>query len=279
MNEGFFQFDISLLRPISAFALLGFLLSLEWRIPFRVPIQAKFRHAATNLVIGGTNAVVVNLVMGGILLFLTSQVETQGWGLLHHVGLRPLVNFAASVVLLDLIFYGVHWANHHVPFLWRLHRAHHSDLDLDVTTAQRFHLGEVLISTLIKAAAIPIVGVSWMGLLIFELVLQAATQFQHSNLRLPEPIDKGVRYLVVTPHMHWIHHSHRPQEHNTNFGTIFSGWDRMFRTYFLQVHQEEIRVGLDEYPTPAHVCLLPFHTMPFGGGCRLNRTEQAGGEV
>src|SRR5438093_10111796 len=108
VNEGFFQCDISLLRPISAFALLGVLLSLEWRIPFRLPIQAKFRHAATNLVIGGTNAVVVNLVMGGILLLLTSQVETQGWGLLHRVGLGPLLNLAASVILLDLIFYGVH---------------------------------------------------------------------------------------------------------------------------------------------------------------------------
>lgn len=268
MNEGFFQFDISLVRPISAFALLGFLLSLEWRIPFRVPIQAKFRHAATNLVIGGTNAVVVNFSMGGILLFLTSQVETQGWGLLHHVGLGPLVNLATSIVLLDLIFYGVHWANHHVPFLWRFHRAHHSDLDLDVTTSQRFHIGEVLISTLIKAAAIAALGVSWMGLLMFEVVLQAATQFQHSNLRLPDPIDKGVRLLLVTPHMHWIHHSFRPYEHNRNFGTIFSSWDRLFGTYFIQTRQEEIGVGLAEYPSPDQVGLLGFLSMPIGSACR-----------
>jgi len=257
VNEGFFQCDISLLRPISAFALLGVLLSLEWRIPFRLPTQAKFRHAATNLVIGGTNAVVVNLVMGGILLLLTSQVETQGWGLLHRVGLGPLVNLAASVILLDLIFYGVHWANHHVPFLWRLHRAHHSDLDLDVTTSQRFHIGEVLISTLIKAASIAALGISWMGLLIFELVLQAATQFQHSNLRLPEPVDKGVRYLVVTPHMHWIHHSFRPREHNTNFGTIFTAWDRLFGTYarLPRAQQERIVFGVRELPR--RDCLKP----------------------
>jgi sterol desaturase/sphingolipid hydroxylase (fatty acid hydroxylase superfamily) len=268
VNEGFFQFEISLLRPLSAFALLGLLLSLEWRIPFRVPIQAKFRHAATNLVIGGTNAVVVNLVMGGMLLFLTSQVETQGWGLLHLLGLGPLVTPAASVILLDLIFYGVHWANHHVPFLWRLHRAHHSDLDLDVTTSQRFHIGEVLISTLTKAASVAALGISWMGLLIFELALQAATQFQHSNLRLLEPVDNGVRYLVVTPHMHWIHHSFRPREHNTNFGTIFTAWDRLFGTYFMQTRQEEIRVGLAEYPSLDQVGLLGFLSMPIGSACR-----------
>jgi len=268
MNEGFFQFDISLLRPISAFALLGFFLSLEWRIPFRVPIQAKFRHAATNLVIGGTNAVVVNLIMGGILLFLTSQVETQGWGLLHHVGLGPLVNLVASVVLLDLIFYGVHWANHHVPVLWRFHRAHHSDLDLDVTTALRFHIGEVLISTGIKVVAIPTLGISVLGLVVFEMALLAAAQFQHSNLKLPEPVENWFRLLIVTPRMHWIHHSRHPREHNANFGTIFSGWDRLIGTYFMQVRQEEIRVGLDGYPSPEHVGLLRFYAMPVGAGCQ-----------
>ncbi|MGH2620548.1 MAG: sterol desaturase family protein, partial [Anaerolineales bacterium] len=146
--------------------------------------------------------------------------------------------------------------------------AHHSDLDLDVTTSQRFHIGEVLISTLIKVAAISALGVSWMGLLMFEVVLQAATQFQHSNLRLPAPLDKGVRLVLVTPHMHWIHHSGDPREHNANFGTIFSVWDRLFGTYFILTAQEEIRVGLAEYPSPDQVGLRGFLSMPIGSTCR-----------
>ncbi len=260
--------DPSYVRAISAFALLGLLLCLEWRSPFRVPIQSKLQHAATNLMIGGTNAAVVNLLMGTLLLFLSHRVESRDWGLLHHFGWGTLPNILASAVLLDLLFYGVHWANHYVPFLWRFHRAHHSDLDLDVTTSQRFHIGEVLISTLIKAVAIPVLGVSWMGLLIFEVVLQAATQFQHSNLGLPAPLDKGVRLLLVTPHMHWIHHSRRPREHNANFGTIFSVWDRLFGTYFMQTRQEEIRVGLQQYPSVEHVGLFQFLGMPLATACQ-----------
>jgi sterol desaturase/sphingolipid hydroxylase (fatty acid hydroxylase superfamily) len=268
MSRGFFQFDLSLVRPISAFALMGLLLCLEWRLPFRAPLQAKFHHAATNLVIGGTNAMVANLLMGGLLLFLIRQVETQGWGLLPFLELGLLANSLASIVLLDLIFFGFHWANHYVPFLWRFHRAHHSDLDLDVTTSQRFHIGEVLISTLIKAAAIAALGVSWMGLVMFEVLLQAATQFQHSNLGLPAPLDKGVRLLLVTPHMHWIHHSRHPREHNANFGTILSVWDRLFGTYFIQTAQEEIRVGLEQYPSLEQVGLFRFLGMPLAGACQ-----------
>jgi sterol desaturase/sphingolipid hydroxylase (fatty acid hydroxylase superfamily) len=138
---------------------------------------------------------------------------------------------------------------------------------MDVTTALRFHPGEVLISTLIKAVAIVTLGVPVIGLLAFETLLVAAAEFQHSNLQLPQPIGTRLGLLVVTPHMHWIHHSRLPLHHNSNFGTIFSGWDRLFHTYFMQVRQEDIRIGLEQYSAPEQVGLGRFYAMPFQSGC------------
>ena len=263
-----FLADMASLRFILAFGGLGLLLWLEWWGPFRVPVEGKPHHVATNLTIGGSNAVIVNLLLGGLLLAWSDRADRAGWGLLHELGLGPISKIAVSVVVLDLVFYVAHWANHHVPVLWRFHRAHHSDLDLDVTTALRFHIGEVLISTGIKVVAIPTLGISALGLVVFEMALLAAAQLQHSNLKLPEPVENWFRLLIVTPRMHWIHHSRHPREHNANFGTIFSGWDRLIGTYFMQVRQEEIRVGLDEYPSPEHVGLLWFYAMPVGAGCQ-----------
>jgi len=260
-----------MLRLATVLGILGLLLVVEWWTPFRAPIRSRLCHIATNLSIAGSNAAVVNLLFGGMLILVSRQAEAEAWGLLHHLGLDPLADVAASVVLLDLTFYGVHWANHAVPFLWRFHRAHHSDLDLDVTTALRFHLGEVLISTLIKAVAIVILGISAIGLIAFETLLVVAAEFQHSNLQLPQPIDKRLGLLVVTPHMHWIHHSQLPLHHNSNFGTIFSGWDRLFRTYFMQVRQEDVRIGLEQYPSPEQVGLGRFYAMPFESGSGFRR--------
>jgi len=256
---------LSFLRLTTVLGVLGLLLAVESWTPFRASIRSRLRHIATNLTIAGSNAAVLNLLFSGMLVLVSRQ--TEGWGMLHHLGLSPLTNVAASVVLLDVTFYGFHWANHIIPFLWRFHRAHHSDLDLDVTTAFRFHLGEVLISTLVKAVAIVLLGIPVIGLLTFETLLVAAAEFQHSNLLLPEPIDKRLRLFIITPHMHWIHHSQLSVHHNSNFGTIFSGWDRLFRTYSLPVRQEDVRIGLERYSVPEQVGLRRFYAMPFESGC------------
>ena len=259
---------LGLIRSLTAVGGLGVLLALEaWR-PFRVPVQPKLGHVTVNLGVAGTNAVAVNVVFGGLLLVWASRVTEMGWGLFPTLGLDAGPTIGASVVALDVIFYGVHWANHRVPVLWRFHRAHHSDLDFDVTTAVRFHLGEVLVSTGVKAACITILGVSPWGLVAFETGLLAAAQFQHSNLRLPESWETRLRAVIVTPNMHRIHHSRVPAEHNANFGTIFSGWDRLIGTYRMLVRQEHIAIGLGEYPRPEDVTFLRFWAMPLGRGCR-----------
>jgi sterol desaturase/sphingolipid hydroxylase (fatty acid hydroxylase superfamily) len=263
--------EIGRWKPWAAFASLSVLLLLEWWVPFRISLQPKLRHMVTNCVIAGGNAAIVNVLFGAVLLAWSHRADREGWGLLHYVGLGPVADIVAAVVVLDLVFYGVHWANHQVPFLWRFHHAHHSDLDLDATSALRFHLGEVLISTGIKAISIPVLGISPAGLLIFEMALQAAAQFQHSNIRLPEGGETWVRRVIVTPHMHWLHHSHCPQDHNANYGTILSMWDRMLGTYSMRIPRNEIRIGLDEYPLPKDVGLFSFYLMPFGRARRSGR--------
>ena len=263
-----FLADTVVLRMSLAFGVLGFFLALEaWR-PFRTPVQSKLQHVATNLVIVGGNAVVVNLLVGGGLLLWSRRVEIEGWGLLNQFGWGSLANILVSVVLLDLIFFGNHWANHHVPFLWRFHRAHHSDLDVDVSTGLRFHLGEVLISMGVKGVSIVALGVSPVGFIISEIAILAAVQFQHTNVSLPKYLETPIRTILVTPYMHWVHHSCLPQEHNSNFGTMLSGWDRLFGTYFMEVRREEIRLGLDEYSSPDHIGIIRFYLMPWGPKCR-----------
>jgi len=225
---------VGLIRSLAAFGGLGLLLALEaWR-PFRAPVQSKVGHVAVNLGVAGTNAVAVNLVFGGLLLLWAGLASDAGWGLFAALGLGGAPRVAVSIVALDLIFYGVHWANHRVPVLWRFHRAHHSDLDFDVTTALRFHLGEVLVSTGVKAACIVALGVPPLGLAMFEMMLLAAAQFQHSNLRLPGPWDARLRALIVTPDMHRVHHSKDIRETNSNYGFNLSIWDRLFGTYRAQ---------------------------------------------
>lgn len=260
--------DIGQLRSVAAVSGLALLLSAEWWMPFRAGLQAKVRHAATNLAIAGSNAVIVTLLFGGLLLVWSREVESKQWGVLHYLNLSVVPAIIAAVVILDFVFYLVHWANHRVPILWRFHRAHHSDLDLDVTSALRFHLGEVLISTGIKAICIPLLGITWPSLVMFEMTLQAAAQFQHSNVRLPESWERKMRMLIVTPHMHWSHHSRFPEDHNRNFGTILSVWDRALRTFALRLPRAEIRLGLDDYPLPKDTGIMRFYLMPFGRGCR-----------
>jgi sterol desaturase/sphingolipid hydroxylase (fatty acid hydroxylase superfamily) len=260
--------DMIHLRMALALGVAGLLLILEWLAPFRIPVQSKLHHVSTNLIIFGGNSLVVQFLVGWALWLWSSRVDSQMWGLLHQLRLEPISHVALSVVLLDLIYYGAHRLNHRVSFLWRFHRAHHSDLDVDMTTSVRFHLGEVLISTGVKGGSVLALGVSPIGFLVSETALLAAGQFQHSNLRLPAMVERWLRLLIVTPPMHWIHHSRRSVEHNTNYGTMFSGWDRWFGTYFMGVQQNQIPLGLEEYPTPDDVNLLRFYRMPFDAPCR-----------
>jgi sterol desaturase/sphingolipid hydroxylase (fatty acid hydroxylase superfamily) len=256
------------LRLFIPLALVGSILAVESLVPFRLPMQSRLEHVSTNLVIFGGNSVVAYFLSSLALVFLSSYVTSEGWGLLYYVHLDPFLGIVVSVVLLDLIAYAVHRLYHRVPFLWRFHRAHHSDLDIDATTSLRFHLGEVLITLGIKGFSVTVLGISPAGFLISETVSLAAALFSHGNVRLPKNLEPRLRLAIVTPTMHWIHHSCRPAEHNTNLGAVFSGWDRLFGTYFMGVQQNQIKFGLDEYPSPEDVNIFRFYRMPFDAACR-----------
>ena len=261
-------FDVSTIRLIVPLVFLAMILGVEWVAPFRIPIQSKLEHVSTNLIIFGGNSFVQQFIAGWTLLLWSSYVTSEGWGLLYQLHLAPVSHVVLSVILLDLFGYGIHRLYHRVPFLWRFHRAHHSDLDMDATTSIRFHLGEVVITTGLKGLSVWALGVSPIGFVISETVTFVAGLFSHGNVELPVTLERRLRLAIVTPNMHWIHHSRRPTEHNTNLGAVFSGWDRLFGTYYMGVARHEIHFGLDEYPTLEDLSLLRFSRMPFDKACR-----------
>ena len=246
---------------------LGVLL-LVWELaaPFRTPLESKLRRVSVNLIIFGVNALVLRLLAGGALLLWSSRIENQAGGLLRQLELTPAVNIAISVILLDLIYYSIHRLNHRLPFLWRFHRAHHSDLEVDVTTGFRFHVGEVLLSTSSKMVSVLVLGISPLGVMIFEMALLMAAQFQHSNIALPAVIERWLRIGIVTPPMHIVHHSLRWSEQSSNYGTLFSWWDRLFGSYALPIPQNQMVLGLEEYRRD--LGLIEFYRIPLDPSAR-----------
>ncbi len=191
----------------------------------------------------------------------------RGWGLLNNVELPFGVAFILSVLGLDLVIYLQHVLFHAVPALWRLHMVHHADLDFDVTTAARFHPIEIVLSMLIKLAVISALGPPVLGALAFEVILNGTAMFNHSNVRIPRGIDRVLRWLVVTPDMHRVHHSVTPIETNTNFGFNLPWWDRLFGTYADQpsAGHEGMTIGLRQFRDPRRLTLPCILAMPFVG--------------
>jgi sterol desaturase/sphingolipid hydroxylase (fatty acid hydroxylase superfamily) len=188
---------------------------------------------------------------------LAAAAGERGWGLLNQLDLPPGLGLVAAVVALDLVIYIQHVVFHAVPALWRLHRMHHADLDFDVTTGARFHPLEILISALIKLGAVAVLGPSALAVLVFEVLLNATAMFNHGNVRLPVAADRWLRWLVVTPDMHRVHHSAVPAETNRNFGFSLPWWDRLFGTYLAQpaAGHERMRIGIAEFRDPAELRL------------------------
>lgn len=194
--------------------------------------------------------------------------EAQGWGLFNAVAVPFVAATLASVVVLDLAIYLQHVMFHAVPALWRLHRMHHADLDIDVTTGVRFHPVEILLSLLIKFAVIALLGAPALAVLIFEVLLNATSMFNHSNVRMPAPLERIARLLVVTPDMHRVHHSIVRTETNSNFGFNFPWWDRLFGTYRAQpaAGHDGMTVGVESFRDPAELRLDRMLLQPLREG-------------
>ena len=237
----------------------------ELAAPRRQLLAVRRQRWPANLSLVAINTVVVRLLLPVLPVGMAIMTEERGTGLLQTVTLPFWFKVAIVLVLLDLIIYLQHLLFHYLPLLWRLHRVHHCDLEIDVTTGNRFHPLEIVISMLIKLAAVALLGAPALAVVIFEAVLNAAAQFNHGNVNIPLQLDSWLRLLVVTPDMHRVHHSVIPRETNSNFGFSIPLWDRLFGTYRAQpeLGHTGMTIGLKEYRDPAKLTLPRLLIQPF----------------
>ncbi len=214
-------------------------------------IKIRGVHAFRNLVIGAINSLLVSVVFVGLWLLASLWAEEHGFGILHWLSSSfqlPLwVHGLGAILLLDFWMYAWHRINHEIPFFWRFHRVHHSDPEMDVTTASRFHLGEIFFSSLFRIPLIALFGVYLWELVLYETIMFTVVQFHHANIGLPKNIDRILRALIVTPNMHRVHHSRWQPETDSNYSSLFSFWDRLAKTFRLNPKPENIEIGLDEF--------------------------------
>lgn len=230
--------------------LLAFFWGWEtWR-PFYGHREGRVAHAGRNLAIAVFNVVVVGLLFGAVTVAVADWAARGRFGLLHALGLSGPFQFVAALILLDGWMYLWHRANHSVPFLWRFHRMHHSDRRMDVTTATRFHLGEHVGSSTLRLGLIPVLGFEVWNLVAYDALVLAVIQFHHADISLGR-WDRWVRWLVVTPDMHKVHHSDWRPETDSNFSTVLSLWDRTFGTFQMRSDPKEIVFGLKEFTDPS----------------------------
>jgi sterol desaturase/sphingolipid hydroxylase (fatty acid hydroxylase superfamily) len=218
-----------------------------------------------NIAIVIIDTVVVRILFPTAAVGLALIAETRGWGLFNHLGLAWWINIPLAVIVLDLAIYSQHVLFHVVPALWRLHRMHHADLEFDVTTGVRFHPVEIVLSMAIKLGVVIALGTSAVGVLIFEILLNATSMFNHGNVRIPARLDQILRWLVVTPEMHRVHHSIEPTETNSNFGFSLPWWDRLFGTYRAQpsAGHEAMIIGIQQFRDPRELRVDRMLHQPF----------------
>ena len=266
--------------PIRLGFFFGILLLVAlWEIltPRRLLSQPKILRWSHNLGLTFLNSLLLRLLFPAAAVGVAVFAGQQGWGLFNYYHLPLALSVTVSVILLDGIIYLQHVMVHAIPLLWRLHRVHHADLDFDVTTGARFHPLEIIFSMLIKFAAILLLGPPVLAVVIFEILLNATSMFNHGNLRLPVKVDRVLRLFVVTPDMHRVHHSIEDDETNSNFGFNLPWWDRLFGTYKAQpdAGHEGMTIGIDRFRDPTKVERLPgMLLLPFSGhstGYTINR--------
>ena len=249
-----------------------FALVAVWEIamPRRRLSQPRWLRWYGNIGIVILNTMIVRLLFPLAPVGLAVLVESRGWGILNLVALPLWLEIAVTLVVLDLVIYLQHAMFHFVPVLWRLHRMHHADLDVDVTTGSRFHPVEIILSVLLKMVAVIVIGPPAVAVVVFDVVLNGTSMFNHGNVRLPPGLDRVLRWFVVTPDMHRLHHSDLPAETNSNFGFNLPWWDRLFGTYRAQpgLGHEAMTLGLDIFRKPGELHLHRMLIQPLRRGGR-----------
>jgi sterol desaturase/sphingolipid hydroxylase (fatty acid hydroxylase superfamily) len=256
----------------TAFAVI-FVLVAGWEVlaPRRSQATGRLRRWPSNLGIVVIDTVLVRLAFPVAAVGVALLAEARGWGLFQALEAPAWLAVIASVLFLDLAIYLQHVLFHAVPVLWRLHRMHHADLEFDVTTGARFHPLEILLSMAIKLGVVAALGAPAVAVLLFEVLLNGTSMFNHGNVRLPGRLDSVLRWIVVTPEMHRVHHSVVPRETNSNFGFNLPWWDRLFGTYRAQpaAGHEGMTIGIEQFRDPRELRLDRMLLQPFRDDDRL----------
>jgi sterol desaturase/sphingolipid hydroxylase (fatty acid hydroxylase superfamily) len=250
---------------LGAFALVLILMLLwEALTPRRTPLLG-WNRRLNNLALVSIDVLLVRLLVPVATATVAEISVTRGWGLFNIIDAGFWLSFVLSLLLMDMAIYGQHVIMHRIPLLWRIHRVHHTDLDFDVTTALRFHPFEIILSMFIKFFFIALFGAPVVAVIVFEIILNISSMFNHSNIRIPAGIDRLLRWFIVTPDMHRVHHSVNKIETNSNYGFNIPWWDYIFHTYRPQpsAGHTKMKIGLNEFQGNKVVFLHWLLVQPF----------------
>jgi sterol desaturase/sphingolipid hydroxylase (fatty acid hydroxylase superfamily) len=212
--------------------------------------------------------VIVWVILPWLAYDVAVWAQQHQWGLFNQVNLPPIVTFILSIVLLDMVIYWQHRFFHTQSWLWSLHKMHHTDTEFDTSTALRFHPIEIVLSMLIKMAVVCVMGIDPITVVIFETLLNSSAMFNHANIRFAPKVDKVIRWVIVTPDMHRVHHSVYREECNSNYGFFLSCWDKLFGSYVAQPKHghTDMQIGLHQFRDPKEMAVHRLMTQPFRQG-------------
>jgi sterol desaturase/sphingolipid hydroxylase (fatty acid hydroxylase superfamily) len=252
--------DTKLIFIVATITLIFF---LEGVFPFYANRTARLRHAAPHFITAILNGLLARFLLTGLTLAAITWAESRSLGIASVLPLPTVGKMIFIFVFFDIWMYWWHLANHRLRWLWRFHRAHHADTEMDTTTALRFHPGELVLSTFFRLPIVILLGMSLSQLLLFEVLLNVSTLFHHSNLAIPENWDRRLRTVIVTPNMHRVHHSVEWPETNSNYTSLLSVWDRIFRSFKIRKDPLAITLGLQLFRDAGSQRLWGFLTTPF----------------
>jgi sterol desaturase/sphingolipid hydroxylase (fatty acid hydroxylase superfamily) len=255
----------NLIRLGAALGIFCIMVSWETIKPRRVQQISRQQRWRVNLGLALSNMILMRVTLGGLAYTTAIMAAEHGYGLLNLWQIPGTLSIIATLLLLDFAIYAQHILMHKWPLLWRLHKAHHTDLEFDVTTALRFHPLEIILSMLYKAMCIVLIGGNPAAIVVFEIILNGAATFNHSNVKILEKVDKILRWLIITPDMHRIHHSTELTERDSNYGFSVSWWDRLCRTYTAEPKLSQITmpIGLKAYRKQDDLGLMQLLLIPF----------------
>lgn len=263
----------SALRMGVFLSILCVMMAAETLFPRKERTLPRRHRWTSNLLLIAIDSIFLRLIFPIVAVGVAVIAETKGWGLFNMIDLPVWLEIILAIIILDVMIYWQHVASHHIPFLWALHKVHHADRDIDVTTGSRFHPLEIALSMGYKMILVVILGPAVLAVIIFEIILNGCAMFNHSNVKLPVGFDRVLRRFIVTPDMHRVHHSSITAETNSNYGFSLSIWDRIFGSYTAQPAKghEGMEIGLSDYQSSAPSSLTWSLILPFKAIKRLEK--------